>query len=178
MIIDILNILFVIFLFCLILLFYGIISVVIYYIFKYLRDKFKWNNKFLQNKYLILYLSIFSIGLSVYETYRAFYPADSFYFKEFEHVTNQKIPDSAEIKFKDSCYPDIHGEYFSKSVVELSKNEFNKLFTELKNNKDLVESKTTDYLGVFDNKEKSKEGIFRITFYKDRRTIEVYVDVF
>ncbi|MBV7440721.1 hypothetical protein KRX57_04750 [Weeksellaceae bacterium TAE3-ERU29] len=127
---------------------------------------------------MILYLSISSIGLSVYETYRAFYPADSFYFKEFEYVTNRKIPDSAEIKFKDSCYPDIHGKYFSKSVIELSENEFNKLLTELRNNKNLVESKTTNYLSVFNNKEKSKSGTLRIIFYKDRRTIEVYVDNF
>ena len=84
------------------------------FIFQLLKYKLKLENKYLANKSFKYYLLICSLIFSIYQSYTAVYPNDSFYFKEFEYVTNQKIPNSAKIVSKKSSYPDFHGDYFSR----------------------------------------------------------------
>ncbi|TDX82778.1 hypothetical protein B0I22_2806 [Epilithonimonas xixisoli] len=125
---------------------------------------------------LVLYLFISSALLSFYFSYTAVYPPKSFYYNEFEYVTKQKIPKSAEIKFKSSSYPDFHGDYFSKSIIELSLSDYSKLLKELQNDNALKES-IENGNKVFERKIIGEEDrhLF-IHFLKDRKTIVVNVD--
>jgi hypothetical protein len=79
------------------------------------------------NKIYILALLLFSI----YKTYDAFFPSESFYKDEFENVTLREIPESAQFIFKKSSYPDFHGDYASSSQIKLSKEDYKKLLNEL-----------------------------------------------
>ena len=74
------------------------------FIFQLLKYKLKLENKYLANKSFKYYLLICSLIFSIYQSYTAVYPNDSFYFKEFEYVTNQKIPNSAKIVSKKKNY--------------------------------------------------------------------------
>jgi len=85
------------------------------------------------NKYYIIAL----IFISAAFTYRGYFPPDNFYFKEFEFVTLTKIPSSAEIVKKTSSYPDFHGDYCSSSLIELSKEDYSKLYNDLSLGKNL-----------------------------------------
>jgi hypothetical protein len=73
------------------------------------------------------YLLLISSGFSLYQSYIAVYQNHNFYYEEFEYVTNREIPKSAKINFKDSSYPDMHGDYFSKSIIELSPQDYSNL---------------------------------------------------
>ena len=79
------------------------------------------------NKYYIISLLVVSAGL----TYFAYYPTDRFYYDEFTSATLRKIPSSAEIIKKRSSYPDVHGKYCSSSLVQISKEDYTKLYNEL-----------------------------------------------
>lgn len=71
-----------------------------------------------------------------YSVYDAIYPSDSFYEKEFEHVSGMSFPKSGVITQKYSTYPDIHGDYTSCALIELSAADYNlirqKLISEAK----------------------------------------------
>ncbi len=64
-------------------------------------------------------------------TYIGIFPDESFYADEFKRVTLRKLPDSADFISKSASYPDFHGEYWSRSEIELSRPEYNKLLMEL-----------------------------------------------
>ena len=138
------------------------------------------------NRIYILSLLVFSI----YQTYDAFFPSESFYKDEFENVTLREIPKSAQIIFKKSSYPDFHGDYASSSQIKLSKEDYNKLLKEL--NSDNQFSKDGQIIGfeefdyTLNNKDqnnisvsftrpiKDKEDCYLfIGFYNDNQTIFV-----
>ena len=138
------------------------------------------------NKIYILILLLFTI----YQTYNAFFPSESFYKDEFENVTLRKIPESAEIVFKKSSYPDFHGDYASSSQIKLSKEDYNKLLNELNSdnqftkNGQIISFEEFDY--TLNNKDennisasfirsiKGEEDCYLyIGFYNDNQTIFV-----
>jgi hypothetical protein len=80
---------------------------------------------------VILYL------LSIYQTYDAFFPGESFYENEYEQVTKRKIPSSANFISKAATYPDFHGDYCSASMINISQSDYKRLFNELKNDNKL-----------------------------------------
>ncbi len=69
-----------------------------------------------------------------YLIYDAIYPSDSFYEKEFERVSGMSFPRSAVITQKYSTYPDIHGDYASCALIELSTEDYNLLRKKLMSN--------------------------------------------
>jgi len=153
-----------------------VVSWLLYLVVTSYRDKLKWKSKYLNNKYLLLYLVTASVCISIYEAYTAVYPGDDFYFDEFKYVAGKDIPQSAIIKFKDSSYPDFHGDYFSKSIIELSGADYNKLLNELQTDKDLTENKDVaeNELKIFRREIPGKEDqTLFITFLKDGKTIIV-----
>ncbi|QIG88616.1 hypothetical protein G6R40_02575 [Chryseobacterium sp. POL2] len=155
------------------------VCLLIFQLLKFLRNKLKLENKYLSNKSLKYYLLICSFIFSIYQSYTAVYPNDSFYYKEFEYVTNQKIPNSAKIINKKSSYPDFHGDYFSKSEIKLSEQDFNMLLEKLQNDKTLIETKPykKNELRVFERKIKGESDRFLfIHFLNDNKTILVNVD--
>jgi len=173
------NIIIITFLFFFILTISTLFLAIVYFLLKFLKNKLKLNSKFLSKKYLIPFISIFLIIFSLYQSITAVYPNDSFYFDEFKYVTKREIPKSAKIKFKESSYPDFHGDYSSKSIIELSERDFNQLLKELENDKSLNEAEhfKENVLKVFERKIKGESDRFLfIYFLKDRKTIIVRVD--
>lgn len=77
-----------------------------------------------------------------YHAYRAVYPADAFYFAEFETVVSRKPPTEARIIAKDATYPDFHGDYCSFSRIEISRQSFRQLLEELNTDRRMTPSGT------------------------------------
>lgn len=173
------NILIISLLFFLILFICGLASLISYYFIIFLRDKLKWKWKYLSNKYLVIILTFSSISFSFYEAYIAVYPNDNFYFQEFEYVTNKKIPNSGKIILKESSYPDIHGDYFSKSIIELSEEDFMILIEKIENDKSMIQSDNDQIndFKVFERKIKGEEdrSLF-IRFLNDHKRIVINVN--
>lgn len=65
------------------------------------------------------------LGFVSYSIYDAIYPSDSFYEKEFERVSGMSFPKVGVITQKYSTYPDIHGDYTSCALIELSAADYN-----------------------------------------------------
>ena len=91
------NSLIIIILFFVLFIFYGLIAVGIFQLIKLIKRKtiFKFNFFFSSNIKKILWVIV--ILISIYESYTAVYPNNSFYYDEFEYVTTLKIPESAKI---------------------------------------------------------------------------------
>jgi hypothetical protein len=68
---------------------------------------------------------------TAYLIYTAIFPPTSFYADEFEQSTGLELPNSADFLAKDASYPDLHGDYWSAAVVELSTEDFNQLKKQL-----------------------------------------------
>ena len=66
---------------------------------------------------------------TVYSSYTAFYPTDSFYEDEFEYNIGLDFPTSGDILTKDASYPDLHGDYSATVLFKTDKNDFNKILT-------------------------------------------------
>ncbi len=128
-----LVVLFVIFLFLSVTLLTGILAALGYLIFIYSARQFSKTKTLSRQierraKYSAITLTIL---FASYQTFTAFFPTDSFYFDEFREVTLREPPPTAKIIYKDSTYPDFHGDYSSKSVIRLSKNDYLNLFNEI-----------------------------------------------
>lgn len=78
----------------------------------------------------IYILTIFQI-LIFYFIYIAFYPNDSFYLDEYRTVVGKTPPESAQIIDGAASYPDFQGSYNSVSLIELSPDDYQKLYTEV-----------------------------------------------
>lgn len=76
---------------------------------------------------ILLIICILGGTVFSYMVFRAFYPADDFYVREFNDNAGLKLPNSVSIKAKTATYPDIHGSYTACAVLKLSENEFIKL---------------------------------------------------
>lgn len=78
-------------------------------------------------KYVGMVLLIAAPIWTAYEVYTAFYPADSYYLSEFKEVTLREAPKSAEVVRKTASYPDLHGDYYSVSLIKLSSQDYTDL---------------------------------------------------
>jgi hypothetical protein len=129
---------------------------------------------------------------TAYQTYDAFFPSESFYEDEFETVTLREIPKSAEFISKKSSYPDFHGDYCSSSQIKLSKEDYQKLLTELESDNQFTANGQNigfeEFFYTLGNKTEKKfttsfirqiEGeedhYLYIAFYDDKQTIFVNV---
>lgn len=88
---------------------------------------------------IILMLSIIQLWI-FYSIYTAFYPEDSFYFEEYVTVVGKPAPKSAKIIDKSASYPDIHGKYFSVSLMKLSDSDYYVLSNEINKSKNFGEA--------------------------------------
>jgi hypothetical protein len=71
------------------------------------------------------------ILMVLFGIYDAVYPSDSFYEGEFERVSGLSYPRSGVIRHKDSTYPDIHGDYSSCALIEVSADDYQRIRTVL-----------------------------------------------
>ena len=132
--------------------FVGLAGWILYLLYKPIRNRLIKSGKLTPHRstqissgYKILLLLI-----AVFQTYKANYPSDSFYFDEFESVTLRKPPSSAEVIKKASTYPDFHGDYCSSSMIKISKEDYTRLYIELQSDKDLVKNAELLSSGVLD----------------------------
>ncbi|MFY0608621.1 MAG: hypothetical protein JXR10_18025 [Cyclobacteriaceae bacterium] len=68
---------------------------------------------------------------TLYLVYIAIFPPTSFYEDEFEQNTGLELPNSAKFLAKNASYPDLHGDYWSAAIVELSNEDYDQLRTQL-----------------------------------------------
>jgi hypothetical protein len=64
------------------------------------------------------------IGILFYLIYNAVYPGNNFYVQDFEKNTGILFPSSGRIIKKDATYPDIHGHYSSRAIIEFSTSDY------------------------------------------------------
>ncbi len=142
-------------------------------------------------KYIGLILLIVAPIWTAYEIYTAIYPTDSFYFSEFKTITGSEIPKSAMIIKKCASFPDMHGDYSSASLIQLSTQDYIGLLKELEEkgltkNGELIRSsefndvmegrKIEQIKSNFVRKIPGKENdCFYIGFFDDQQTILVYI---
>lgn len=173
------EIIIIVVLFCVISVVFGIAGVIFYYLANFFIRKLKLTSRYLNKKNLALIISAAVFLSAFYFSYTAVYPTDDFYYEEFEYVTLEKIPPSAKIISKDSSYPDLHGDYFSKSTIQLSRDDFQKLLNKLNSEKKLNKQpvQTKNEIAIFQrNIEGESDRFLFITFLADRKTIEVWVE--
>ena len=77
-------------------------------------------------------------------TYIGVFPDENFYADEFKKVTLRELPDSADFVSKTATYPDFHGDYWSRSEIELSKADYNKLLLQLNNDSRITKTTTRE----------------------------------
>lgn len=73
------------------------------------------------------YGRVAAVALALFFGYTAFdavFPSESFYREEFEHRTGLTLLASARIVFKQSSYPDFHGDYAAEMLFEVSPEDF------------------------------------------------------
>jgi len=158
----------------------GIIGGIIYLIYLPIKNRLIKSGKLTPKKSKrinLIYITLL-IFFSAYQTYDAFFPSESFYEEEFKTVS----------------YPDFHGDYCSSSQIKLSKEDYQKLLTEL--NSDNQFTKNEQSMGFeeffytlgnktekkfttnFKRKIKGKEDHYLfIAFYNDKQTIFVNICV-
>ena len=115
---------------------------IIYLIYHPIKKKLIKNEKLSikRNKQILISLALVLYFLSIYQTYDAFFPGESFYEREYEYVTMRKIPPSASFISKTATYPDFHGDYCSASMISISKSDYKKLLKEMKNDINLKQT--------------------------------------
>ena len=132
-------------------------------------------------------IAIAAVVGTFYLVYTAIFPPASFYEDEFEQNTGVELPKSAKFLAKDSWYPDLHGDYWSVAVVELSTEDFAQLKQQLseESKMQIDTSKygigiTTDFDDLTSQFDMNSINLtlvsrqsewFKIAFLNDRKTI-------
>ncbi|TMM53220.1 hypothetical protein FEE95_19320 [Maribacter algarum] len=171
---------------CLVFAFLGALLYLIYKPFKkWLLDNGKLspkNSQIINKSFIALLLS-----LSIYFTWTAFFPSDDFYEEEFEQNTGMDFPKSGVIIATDSGYPDLHGDYSASAMVDMDKNEFEKLKLQLSSQVEFQIDTTKQNIGITMGYRKMVKNIneedidvvyyhngkewFKIAFLKNGKTI-------
>jgi hypothetical protein len=171
----------------------GVSGFVIYMIYLPIRNKLLKIGKLslkLNKKINIIYGFLLFI-MSIYFTFKSFFPSESFYKDEFKKVTSIELPKSAEFVSKKASYPGFQGDYCSSSQIRLSKKDYFKLLRDLNNDNRFIKNRKiicfSEFYDVLDDKLKvnfrvtftrknnGKETYFFIAFYNDNETIFVNV---
>jgi hypothetical protein len=128
---------------------------------------------------------------TIYSSYTAFYPTDSFFEHEFEYNTGLKFPKSGEILTKDASYPDLHGDYSATALFKTNANDFYQILNAIQlakrfqadtipfkfnitnSNKNFKE---TDFKKCFTSNRHDRDLIFNISFDDKEKLIEIQRD--
>jgi hypothetical protein len=177
-------------------IFVGICGGIIYLIYLPIKRKLLKSGKLTPAKSKrinIIYIFLLFL-FSAYQTFDAFFPSESFYEEEFKTVTLREIPKSAKFVSKKSSYPDFQGDYCSSSQIKLSKEDYQKLLTQLKSDNQFTENGQNigfeEFFYTLGNKTEKKftasfirqikgeeDHYLNIAFYDDNQTIFINVYV-
>lgn len=94
---------------------------------------FRWLTKKGYKKIGLVILTTVTIW-TVYSSYTAFFPTESFYEDEFEYNTGLDFPISGDILTKDASFPDLQGNYSATALFKTDKNDFNRILSAIQNN--------------------------------------------
>lgn len=85
---------------------------------------------FRNKKKSIKYFSLIPLSLFIFMSFnifKAIFPFEEFYRKEWTRETDLKFPKTAGFKYKTATFPDKHNSYTATVILELSIFEFKKL---------------------------------------------------
>lgn len=132
-------------------------------------------------------ITIAVVAGTLYLVYTAVFPPTSFYEDEFELNTGLELPNSAKFLAKDASYPDLHGDYWSAAVVELSIEDFSHLKSQLSEEPKMQLDTSSYGIGITTDFDiltsdldmnsidmtlvKKRGEWFKVAFLKDGRTI-------
>ncbi|NOY51051.1 MAG: hypothetical protein GXO88_10890 [Chlorobi bacterium] len=161
-------VLYVLFLFGLVAIISFLVSIPIYYLIKYGKNKlFKTDSIWLTDKKIKLILTAMIILFSAYQTYTAFYPTDSFYIDEFANNTNIEFPSNAKILVKGASYPDIHGDYSASAIFKTDEKNIRILIKSIDTNINFKKDTIPCYFGgdIIDQTDGFDHNKFNINYY-------------
>jgi hypothetical protein len=110
-------------------------SITIFINYTLLKKFYIKRNYFIQITFIF---SILAILVAAYQTYRAYFPADSFYWDEYFNITQMKKPISGKIIHKAADYPDMHGDYCSCAFIQLSEKDYSNLLDNIKKDSNMI----------------------------------------
>lgn len=125
---------------------------------------------------------------TIYSSYTAIYPTDSFYKDEFEDNTGLDFPKSGDILTKEASYPDLHGDYSATALFKTDKNDYNLILTTIqKDNKFQLDSipfkfnlpnfdttiKEASFTKCYTLNRQERDLIFTISFNDKNNLIEI-----
>lgn len=79
-------------------------------------------------------ISVCLIGGIIFFIITGIWPSDSFYINEFEINSKVSLDKNFKILEKESSYPDMHGDYYSKAIFKVSNLDLSNLAVDLKKN--------------------------------------------
>ena len=105
---------------------FSIISYACYLLYQSLEYKFNDYFKF---------IAFFPFYILFYYIFTAFYPTDDFYEEQFKSLSGIELPKDYKLIYKDSSYPDIHGDFYSLYIIKVNQDYYDTLPIKLlKNN--------------------------------------------
>ncbi|PZP49895.1 MAG: hypothetical protein DI598_06800 [Pseudopedobacter saltans] len=166
------SLLFILFVLICIIVVLGIPTIAMIWLYKKMRK-----TKYGKFAFLVPTL-VLVFGLS--EIYFAVFPNESFYKEDFETLSNMKFPEGA-ILYKTTDFPDIHGHYASVVVMELNKENYNKLLKKVSETKAfklcniLYDTRIFTRKGFNEQYIKTQyyKGKLLLSFFKDGKTVVV-----
>ena len=136
-------------------LFIAFLSCLIFIPLLFIIYKWFWKKRHLKN--ILFGLLVFTTVDFSYTVYRAIYPGDNFYIKEFKDNSKVQFPSSGKIINSDASYPDIHGHYFAAALIQFSKADYVNLKNRVSSDTDF--SKTYQPIGESDQIRKILRGL-------------------
>lgn len=133
-------------------------------------------------------------GFFAYNIYFAIYPGESFYVDEFKNAASWNLPKTTHFLKKEASYPDFHGKYGTAFLIEVSKEDFNNLESELLSEKRFKKGvlhgspEITDVMQGYDENnidtglatedETDRSHYCFVGFFKDKKTIIVHTEIY
>ncbi len=109
-----------------ILIFLGIPLLCFYFILRYMKKK--GIDKGWQ---ILLFIPLM---VWAYFIFSSVFPPKSFYKNEYSMIAHAPFPEDGKIKYNTASFPDLHGDYNTSFLVELSPSDIDKLHTDLELN--------------------------------------------
>lgn len=69
--------------------------------------------------------------VAFFNIWTAIWPQSSWYIEEFERETNIQLSENVKVLYKDSVFPDPHGDYYSQAAFQLKDAEFDSVLGEI-----------------------------------------------